>query len=124
MGSRTRVDIRAALAAAGLVLLLAGPVDAQARRVPSGFLVINQEQILTGSQRGRALLAEEDAARERLRGEARAIDAAFEAEEEQLTALRATLPGRVPPQGRGFRQARCRRPARAGHQIGDAGAGI
>lgn len=92
MGSRTRLDLRAVLAAAGAVLLLAGPAMAQVPRVPPSFLVINQEQILTGSQRGSALLAEEDAAREKLRSDARAIDAAFEAEEEQLTALRATLP--------------------------------
>lgn len=103
MGRRTRGDLRATLAAAGLALLLAGPVDAQARRVPSGFLVINQEQILTGSQRGRALLAEENAAREMLRSEARAIDAAFEAEEEQLTALRATLsPAEFRPRAEDF----------------------
>lgn len=92
MGGRTRVNLRAALAAVGFAVLLAGPAAAQARRAAPAFLVINQEQILTGSQRGSALLAEEDAARETLRSEARAIDAAFESEEEQLTTLRATLP--------------------------------
>lgn len=87
-----RADLRAAAAAACLALLLVGPAVAQVRHAAPSFLVINQEQILTGSQRGSALLAEEDAAREKLRGEARAVDAAFEAEEERLTALRATLP--------------------------------
>ena len=104
MGGRTRLDPRAILAAAGVALLMAGPAAAQAlRRAAPSFLVINQEQILTGSQRGSALLAEEDAAREKLRSEARAIDAAFEAEEEQLTALRATLsPAEFRPRAEDF----------------------
>lgn len=55
------------------------------------FLVLSQERILTGSERGQALLAEEEAARERLRAEAREIEAAFEAEEQRLTDERAAL---------------------------------
>lgn len=62
---------------------------------PSGrlmpFLVVNQERLLTDSQRGRALLAEQEAARDQLRAEARAIDSDFEAEERELTEARATL---------------------------------
>jgi Skp family chaperone for outer membrane proteins len=55
------------------------------------FLLLNQERILTGSAVGRALLAEEEAARDALRAEASAIDARFEAEERQLTQRRAEL---------------------------------
>jgi Skp family chaperone for outer membrane proteins len=58
---------------------------------PVPFVIINQERLLTDSQRGRALLAEQEAARDRLRSEARAIDSAFEAEERELTEARATL---------------------------------
>jgi Skp family chaperone for outer membrane proteins len=57
-----------------------------------GFLFLNQERILTGSRAGQALLAEEEAARDKLRAEARGIDTAFEAEEKRLTELRPTLP--------------------------------
>ena len=60
-------------------------------RPPSTFLFLNQERILTDSRTGRALLAEEEAARDALRGDARAIDSAFEAEEQRLTELRPTL---------------------------------
>ena len=70
--------------------LLAAPLPAQER--VSGFLFINQERILTDSKAGQALLAEEEAARDELRAEARAIDAAFEVEEQRLTEQRATLP--------------------------------
>ena len=55
------------------------------------FLVLNQERILTGSARGQALLAEEEAARAGLRTEARSIEAAFEAEERRLTEQRAEM---------------------------------
>jgi len=68
----------------------AGPLAAQdAARQP--FLVLSQERILTGSAAGQALLAEEAEARDALRAEARAIDAAFEAEERALTASRGEL---------------------------------
>lgn len=63
---------------------------AQDRPQPS-FLVINQERLLTDSEAGRALLAEEEAARDALRAEARSIDSAFEAEERALTAERPDL---------------------------------
>jgi len=55
------------------------------------FLVLDQERILTGSARGQALLAEEEAGRERLRAEAREIETAFETEERGLTERRAEL---------------------------------
>jgi Skp family chaperone for outer membrane proteins len=58
---------------------------------PVPFVIVNQERLLTDTQRGRALLAEQEAARDRLRSEARAIDSAFEAEERELTEARATL---------------------------------
>jgi Skp family chaperone for outer membrane proteins len=58
---------------------------------PSTFLLINQERILTGSSRGQALLAEEEAERDKLRSEARSIDATFEAEEQELTEARTEL---------------------------------
>lgn len=58
----------------------------------AGFLFINQEQILTGSKSGQALLAEEDRQREVLRQEARKLDSAFEDEEQRLTDQRPTLP--------------------------------
>jgi len=81
----------AALAAAALAIgCAAGPVAAQdAARQP--FLVLSQERILTGSAAGQAILAEESRARDALRAEARAIDAAFEAEERALTASRGDL---------------------------------
>ena len=90
---------RRGLPSAGLVLALAvalaGPVPAQEPAQPppeaTPFLFVNQERLLTGSRRGQALLASEEAARDRLRAEARAIDSAFEAEERELTEARASL---------------------------------
>ena len=58
----------------------------------SPFLIINQERLLTGSQTGQEILAEEERQRDTLRTEARALDASFEAEERQLTEQRPTLP--------------------------------
>ncbi|MBP7001590.1 OmpH family outer membrane protein [Amaricoccus sp.] len=61
---------------------------------PSGgptFLYINQDRILTGSKRGQALLAEEEAARDALRAEARRIEAAFEEEERGLNDKRREM---------------------------------
>jgi Skp family chaperone for outer membrane proteins len=82
----------AALGAALLIALacLARPAAAQGPALP--FLIISQERILTGSKTGKALLAEEDRERDALRNEARALDAAFEAEERKLTEQRPTLP--------------------------------
>jgi Skp family chaperone for outer membrane proteins len=60
--------------------------------VASPFLIINQERLLTGSRLGQEILAEEEQQRDRLRAEARALDASFEAEERQLTEQRPTLP--------------------------------
>lgn len=78
----------AAAATLGACLLVL-PAAAQSPRPP--FLYLNQERVLTGSERGRALLADEEAARDGLRAEARRIEAAFEAEERRLTDQRATL---------------------------------
>lgn len=78
--------------AACLVLALAAttaPAAAQDAPPRPAFLVLNQERILTDSARGKALLAEEEAARNELRAEARAIEAAFEADEQRLTEQRA-----------------------------------
>jgi Skp family chaperone for outer membrane proteins len=74
------------------VLATAAPPPARAQ-VAGGtpFLVINQEQILTGSKAGQALLAEEERQRDALRAEARALDASFEEEERRLTEQRPTL---------------------------------
>lgn len=80
---------RAHVACLVLALAAAGGAVAQEPARPT-FLVLNQERILTGSARGQALLAEEEAGRDRLRNEARAIEAAFETEERQLTERRAT----------------------------------
>ena len=82
------------IAAVALALFLAAPAApgaAQATPERPPFLYLSQERLLTGSVRGRALLAEEEAERERARAEARSIETAFEAEERELTALRATL---------------------------------
>lgn len=57
----------------------------------AGFLFVNQERLLTGSRTGRALLDAEEAATRELREEARAIDAAFEAEERALAEKRTEL---------------------------------
>lgn len=55
------------------------------------FLFLNQERILTDSVAGQAILAAEEAEREALRAEARAIDSAFEEEERRLTEQKAQL---------------------------------
>lgn len=65
-----------------------GPV---ARALGPTFLYLNEERLLTGSRRGQALLAEETAARDELRAEARRIDAAFEEEERSLTEKRREM---------------------------------
>lgn len=75
----------------GVVLGAAAPAPAPAQVRAAGILVVNQERLLTGSQRGQAILAAEEEARERLRAEARAIDNAFEEEERALTDRRAGL---------------------------------
>jgi Skp family chaperone for outer membrane proteins len=79
--------------AAGAVaaLLAAAAAPAQQAPLPPPFLIINQEQLLTGSEAGRRLLADEERERDALRAEARALDAAFEEEERQLTEQRPTL---------------------------------
>lgn len=56
------------------------------------FLFINQERLLTDSDAGRAILAEEDRQRDALRAEARSLDSSFEDEERRLTDQRPTLP--------------------------------
>jgi Skp family chaperone for outer membrane proteins len=85
--------LRAAPVLAATVLvaaLAAGAARCQEAAAP-GFLIINQEQILTGSEAGRQLLAEEERERDALRNEARALDSAFEAEERRLTEQRPDL---------------------------------
>ena len=89
---RPRPRTAAALAAVALCLACApGPLAAQQAAAPQPFLVLSQERILTGSATGQALIDEEARARDALRAEARAIDAAFEAEERALTAARADM---------------------------------
>lgn len=66
------------------------PVSGVAADGPT-FLYLNEERLLTGSRRGQALLAEDAAARDELRAEARRIDAAFEEEERALTERRAEM---------------------------------
>lgn len=79
---------RLALAAA----LLLSAASAGAQDAPrAGFVFLDQERILSESERGRALLADEEAARDALRAEARAVETAFEEEERRLTERRATL---------------------------------
>jgi Skp family chaperone for outer membrane proteins len=78
-------------AAAILALLLAVLAPAAGAQEGAPFLLLNQERILTGSRTGQALLAEEEAARDALRAEARAIDQRFEEEERRLTELRPTV---------------------------------
>jgi Skp family chaperone for outer membrane proteins len=89
---------RSLFPAVALLLALAllfspGPGVAQAAGEdrPPPFLLLNQERILSGSRAGQALLAEEEAAREALRAEARDIDRRFEERERELTALRAGM---------------------------------
>lgn len=55
------------------------------------FVVLNQDRLLTGSRAGQKLLDDEEAARDSLRSEARAIDSAFETEERALTERRAEV---------------------------------
>lgn len=80
-GQRT---IFAAIAA----LLVATAVPAQDS---APFLLLNQERLLTDSEVGQALLAEERAARDALRAEARDIEQRFEREERELTARRLEM---------------------------------
>jgi Skp family chaperone for outer membrane proteins len=83
-----------AWAAAALALALAlagGAAQGQPVAVGSPFLIINQERLLTGSEAGQAILADEERQRDTLRAEARALDASFEAEERRLTEQRPTL---------------------------------
>jgi Skp family chaperone for outer membrane proteins len=82
---------RAARVLAVPVLVAALAAAGARAQEPPPFLIINQEQILTGSQAGRELLAEEERQRDALRAEARALDAAFEEEEQRLTEQRAEL---------------------------------
>jgi Skp family chaperone for outer membrane proteins len=79
------------LVAAVAVALLAGTGGRAQVAPPPPFLIINQEQILTGSEAGRRLLAEEERERDALRAEARALDGAFEEEERRLTEQRPDL---------------------------------
>ncbi len=80
------------LAGLALALALSGAGPALPQTLPeSPFLFINQERLLTGSQAGQALLAEEEKSRDALRSEARALDSAFEAEERELTDRRPTM---------------------------------
>jgi Skp family chaperone for outer membrane proteins len=85
------VSPRARLGAALAAALLAAPAPAQEPAQARPFVVLSQDRILTDSRAGQALIAEETAARDRLRAEARSIDQAFEQEERRLTDLRPTL---------------------------------
>lgn len=78
------------LAVPVLVAAMAAGI-ARAQEAPPPFLIINQEQILTGSEAGKALLADEERERDALRSEARSLDSAFEAEERRLTEQRPDL---------------------------------
>ena len=82
---------RSVLAFALALGAAAGPARAKVA-VAAPFLIINQERLLTQSETGQAILAEEDGQRDTLRTEARALDASFEAEEKELTEKRPTLP--------------------------------
>jgi len=79
--------------ALALALALAAPWAGAQTAPPPGaaFLIINQEHLLTGSQAGQQILADEERQRDTLRTEARALDASFEAEEKRLTELRPTM---------------------------------
>jgi Skp family chaperone for outer membrane proteins len=82
-------------AALALALLLAAPWAGAQTAPPTGaaFLIINQEHLLTGSQAGQQILADEEQQRDTLRTDARALDASFEAEEKRLTDLRPGMDG-------------------------------
>lgn len=86
-----RRGVAGLLQALALGLVLAAPVWAQGTPARQ-FLIINQERLLTGSQSGQTILEAEESERDRLRTEARALDASFEAEEQRLTEQRAILP--------------------------------
>ena len=66
------------------------PPRAQEAAAPP-FLIINQERILTGSEAGPAAARRGGARARRAAREARALDAAFEAEERRLTEQRPDL---------------------------------
>lgn len=90
---RVRPVVSSCLGLALLAATVMATTAQEPRPVPPAgrFLFLNQERILTDSEAGKALLAEEAAARDRLRAEARAIEQAFEAEERDLTEKRATM---------------------------------
>jgi Skp family chaperone for outer membrane proteins len=72
-----------------LISIASGVAGQEPPRPP--FLLLNQERLLTESMSGKALLAEEEAAREELRARAREIEGEFEAEEQRLTEERAEM---------------------------------
>lgn len=87
-----RGHIGRGLALAVVLSAFATPAALLSQEQPSRpFLFLNQERILTGSEAGQALLAEEMTASDALRADARAIDSGFEEEESDLTELRPTL---------------------------------
>lgn len=85
--------LRAVLLGVSILAAAQSAVAQEPRSVPavSRFLFLNQDRILTNSEAGKVLLAEEAAALDRLRAEAREIEQAFEAEERDLTEKRATM---------------------------------
>lgn len=82
-----RIFLLAALAFGPAHLCLAQSLSSPT----SPILVIIQERLFTESMVGREIVARETEKRDRLKAESRAIDAAFEAEERELTEQRATL---------------------------------
>lgn len=79
----------AACAAALVLALSLAPGAAAQDEAP--FLLLNQERLLTDSESGQALLAEERQARDALRAEAGEIERAFEEEERRLAGMRAEM---------------------------------
>jgi Skp family chaperone for outer membrane proteins len=75
-----------------LALLAAVPALAQEAQPPAPILVLRQDALFEGSAFGRASRARIEAASRALIAENRTIEAGLEAEERDLTALRATLP--------------------------------
>jgi hypothetical protein len=107
-----------------LALLVAAAATNAQPTATSTFLFINQEQLLTGSAAGKELLAEEERQRDAMRGEARALDASFEAEERRLTEQRKTLPPEEFRKLSDAFDARVVGAAQAGRARHGAGAGV
>ncbi len=80
--------MRAGLQGLAALIFLALSAPLLAQTLPPPFLIIEQDRLLRDSRPGQEILRREQADRDALRAEGRALDAQFEAEELELTERR------------------------------------